>query len=464
MPTHHLAVTWREILTREYAAKIITLCMAVWLHAANSMLTATTMPSAVEEIGGLNLISWTFALYLMGSICAGASASLLVQKRGLRTTMIRAALLYTLGCGVCALAPNMPVVLIGRILQGLGGGGLVALVYISQDRFFPNRFVPKIVACISVVWMLSSFCGPVIGGAFATWGLWRYAYWAFALQALLLALAIRYLLRHEAKPEMGNPTARIPFVRLSFLATAILLVSMASADFDPVTSPLMVLLGCVALCFFVLRDKKATVGRMLPSNVTDLSQALGNGILTTLLLCLCIMSFLVYGPLILIKLYALTPLTAGFIVMLESIAWGCASIIFSGTRAENEPRLIRVGSSMVVFGLMGMSIALPHGPVWAIIGALIIGNSGFGMMWGFIIKRIIGAASTDDKDRTSSAIPITQQVGFALGAALSGLLANGLGFSESSSAQAVSVIAFWLFAGFVPVALIANGIAWRFTR
>jgi MFS family permease len=87
-------VRWSEILTREYASKLATLCLAIWLHAANSMLTATTMPSAIEEVGGLNLISWTFALYLMGSITAGASVSLLVVKFGLRSTMIRAALVY----------------------------------------------------------------------------------------------------------------------------------------------------------------------------------------------------------------------------------------------------------------------------------------------------------------------------------------------------------------------------------
>ena len=104
--------------------------------------------------------------------------------------MILAAMIYAIGCIVCALAPTMPVVLVGRLLQGLGGGGLVALVYISQDRFFPNRFVPKIVACISTVWMISAFLGPMIGGAFATWGEWRYAYWAFAFQALLLMIAI----------------------------------------------------------------------------------------------------------------------------------------------------------------------------------------------------------------------------------------------------------------------------------
>ena len=58
---------------------------------------------------------------------------------------------------------------------------------------------------------------------------------------------------------------------------------------------------------------------------------------------------------------------------------------------------------------------------------VILLNGGMGMMWGFIIKRIIGAAPRDEKDRTASLLPITQQTGFALGAALTGLIVNGLG-------------------------------------
>ena len=129
---------WADLLTREYATKIATLVLAVWLHASNSMLTSTTMPSAVSDIGGLNLLHWTFSLYLIGSIIAGASVGLLVVKSDIRTTMIQSALVYAVGSVIVALAPTMPVVLIGRILQGLGGGGLMGLVYIAQSRFFPN--------------------------------------------------------------------------------------------------------------------------------------------------------------------------------------------------------------------------------------------------------------------------------------------------------------------------------------
>ncbi len=455
------SVSWRELLTREYLPKLITLAMALWLHAANSMLTATTMPSAVEEIGGLNLISWTYALYLTGSITAAASISLILVKLGLRKTMIRSALVFTGACVVVAMAPNMPVLLVGRVFQGLGGGALIALVYVSQDRFFPNRFVPKTVAFLSLVWTLSAFSGPVIGGAFATAGEWRLAFWVFAAQGLLLIPAVHFLLGDSA-PKVDLKAQRIPIIRLSFLSASILLISMAGAYFDPLISPILTLLGCVSLVIFVIRDKSATSAQILPSDAFNPSHSISQGIGATFLLCISIMSFLVYGPLILIHLYQLTPLQAGFVVLLESLAWGSAAILFSGTHADSEPGLIKWGGGCVLVGLIAMSICFPRGLLWAVLVSVIIINGGYGMMWGFIIKRIIGAASMAEKDRASSLVPMTQQTGFAIGAAFSGLIANGFGLDESLAQEEIQAVAFWLFAGFVPLAAAGNILAWRF--
>jgi predicted MFS family arabinose efflux permease len=148
--------------------------------------------------------------------------------------------------------------------------------------------------------------------------------------------------------------------------------------------------------------------------------------------------------------------------LLESLAWGSAAILFAGVRHESEPGLIRVGGALVLLGLVAMAFVLPRGWLWSVVFAVIVMNGGFGMMWGFIIKRIVAAAAPADKDRTASLLPITQQIGFALGAALSGLVANSLAINGAPDAAEYRLIAFWLFAGFVPLALVGNLMLWRF--
>ena len=455
-------VGWREVMTREHLPRLLVMCLAIWLHAANTMLAATTLPEAVGEIGGLRLVSWAFALYLMGSIVAATAVSAHVARHGLRRTMLIATLVYTLGCVICASAPVMPVLLAGRTVQGLGGGALVALVYIAQDRFFPNRLVPRIIACLSVVWMMSALCGPLIGGAFATAGLWRAAFWSFALQGLILAAVVHALL---ARTERGSaPGARkVPAVRLVLVAGAILAISFAGAVHSAAAATALLAAGCLCLWRFAARDSAAAGrSRLLPGHATDLRHPVGCGLAMTFLLCLCMMSLVVYGPILLIRLYHLTPLEAGFIIVTESIGWTAGAFFLSGQAPAREGRLIRLGSALLLAGTAAQAWFVPQGPLWLVVVSAFLGNAGFGMIWGYVIKRVVANANREDRDRAGSMLPSVQQTAFALGAALTGIIANALAFDQMTRAEEFRMAAFWLFAGFVPPALLGNLIAWRF--
>ncbi|MCY4147931.1 MAG: MFS transporter [Gammaproteobacteria bacterium] len=462
-PAAATASSWSDLLDRRHLPLLLTLCLAMWLHATNSLLTATTMPSAVDELGGLNLISWTFSLYLMGSILAGATSSILVGRHGLRATMISATLIYAAGAVVCATAANMPVVLAGRTLQGLGGGCLVGTVFIAQSRFIQPEHVPRVVAMISAVYMIATFASPMIGGAFSTWASWRYAFWAFAIQAVLLAVIIRLMMRADESTTRRS-AARLPVIRLGLLAMAILMISAAGVKFHATYSPMLMISGFACIAVFVYRDAHSENDRMFPRSLADLRHRLTSGIMTILLLCLSVMSLTAYGPFILIELHGMTPFTAGLILMLESLAWGITALTFSSTPSKYEHLLIRFGSAFVLIGLVACAMVFPYGPVWLIAVSAMLSTGGFGMMWGFIIKRIQGASPKEEKDRASSLLPIAQQLGFALGAALCGLMANSLGLDAGLPADRIQTVAFWVFAGFIPLALCGNFTAWRFSR
>ena len=454
---------WREVLTREHLPRLLVLCLAIWLHAANTMLAATTLPDAVGDIGGVRLISWAFALYLMGSIVAATAVSAYVASAGLRRTMLVSTLVYILGCVICAVAPAMPVLLAGRTVQGLGGGALVALVFIAQHRFFPNRLVPRIVACLSVVWTASALSGPLVGGAFATAGLWRFAFWSFAFQGLVLVVLV-YPLLARARSDSALQARRIPLARLAFVAGAILAISFAGAGGSPAVATVLVLTGCTCLWLFVARDGAAPrCSRLLPGHATDFAHPVGCGMAMTFILGLCMMSFCVYGPILLIRLYELTPLEAGFVVVTESLGWCAGAFFLSGLGPAQERRVIRCGSVMLLTGIATQAWFMPHGPLGLIVVSAFFGNAGFGMMWGYVIKRVVDNVGPEDRDRAGSMLPSTQQTAYALGAALSGIIANGLGFDQMTRPEDLRTVAFWVFAGFVPPALLGTLIAWRFS-
>src|SRR5579859_469785 len=119
--------SWRDVAATGQLGKFLLLCLGVWLHAADSLLAATVMPAAVREIGGVQFINWALALYHLGSIVAAVTTGSITGRIGLRAGLVLAALLYALGCIASAVAPQIGLLLAGRLLQGLGGGGMMAL-------------------------------------------------------------------------------------------------------------------------------------------------------------------------------------------------------------------------------------------------------------------------------------------------------------------------------------------------
>jgi len=444
-------------------ARLALLCFAVWLHAASSLLAATTLPSAVREFGGGHLIGWAFALYLLGSIVAGSSTGKLMRFTGLRSGLSLAALLYLVGSLICAAAPGMNIVLAGRLIQGVGGGYLVALAYVAIRQWFEPKVLPKVMALISAIWSMSAFAGPLVGGTFATFGNWRMAFAAVAFQAaifIVLALVAAPNLAQQKNGERAN----IPFMRLGLICLSVLSVAIAGADVHLVQSSIFCALG-IGLFLIVLRlDSAHQQSRLFPSRPLNISNRVGAGLLLILSASIASMSFMVYGPIMLETIHKITPLAAGYMIAFESVCWGGAAVIVARFKTHNEALLIHIGTTFLTLALLGFAFVMDNGPIWLILFFAGMQGAGFGVMWAFVVKKITENAIEKEADETSSAIPTMQQIGFAFGAAAAGIVANSYGFGEDVTVETAQSAAFWIFIAFVPLAMVANLAGWRLAK
>ncbi|MBA3448606.1 MAG: MFS transporter, partial [Pseudaminobacter sp.] len=132
-------VDWRALWASGDLARFCFISLGILLHATNETMVATVMPAMVGELSGVQLVGWSLAVYEIGAIVAGAAAGRMVTYVPLRTNMMVAAVLYAIGALICATAPTMPVFLAGRVVEGLGGGALVALAFVSVERLFPKK-------------------------------------------------------------------------------------------------------------------------------------------------------------------------------------------------------------------------------------------------------------------------------------------------------------------------------------
>src|SRR5260221_5833185 len=154
---------WRELGDSGRLPQFILLCLGVWLHAADTLVTATIMPAVVEDIGGVAYVNWTISLYQIGSIVAGAATGALSRRLGLRRMLIAAPAVYALGCIANALTPDMAIMLIARLVQGFGGGAMVAVSYVAIPLLFPERLWTRLMAIVGVILGVAALCGPLIG-------------------------------------------------------------------------------------------------------------------------------------------------------------------------------------------------------------------------------------------------------------------------------------------------------------
>ncbi len=440
---------------------VAVLCLGVWLHAADSLLAATVMPSAVADIGGLSYIYWTIALYELGSIAAGFLAGLVALTFGLRHAMAGAALVYAAGCAASAVAPDMPTMLVGRLLQGLGGGWMMALCHVGMAQLFPERHWPKLLALISATWGVSALVGPLVGGAFATIGLWRGAFVAFGVQALVFAVLALVLFPAGKSGDMHD--AVLPWRRLFTVSAGVLIILAAGVRPEPVSAFVLVAVGFGLLLVALRLDGRGSV-RLLPPRPFDVTKPWGAGYLMVFVLSAATVSFTVYGPLLMEALYGVTPFTAGLMIAVESVSWTIAAIVFVNAGPKLEPWLIRLGGLAIAGGVLGFALVMRNGPLSALLPWAILQGAGFGMAWAFIIRRIVSSFGQAERERASSAAPTLQMLGYAVGSALSGIVANMSGLGQGTTPEAVDAAAFWVFAAFLPLAAVGVWAAWRLSR
>lgn len=123
-----IAIWWNRSI------RSLTLVGGVALHAINVFIATTILPTVVADIGGMDYYAWNTALFVTASILGSALVPKLLSQTGPRNAYLVAAIIFAAGTLACGLAPSMPAMLAGRVVQGLGGGMMLALSYAMIDQ------------------------------------------------------------------------------------------------------------------------------------------------------------------------------------------------------------------------------------------------------------------------------------------------------------------------------------------
>src|SRR5579872_6416147 len=156
---------------------LLSLMLTMFLAALDQTIVATALPTIGRQFRDVSSLSWVITAYLLASTAVAPVFGTLSDIYGRRGMIITSMSLFVVGSILCAIAPNMPILIIARGLQGLGGGGILPLVQTVIADVVTPRERGQYQAYFSGVWMAAGIGGPILGGVFAEHLHWSMIFW-----------------------------------------------------------------------------------------------------------------------------------------------------------------------------------------------------------------------------------------------------------------------------------------------
>jgi MFS family permease len=460
-PTPLDAAGWLSLFRNGNAAVSVVITGGVAIHALSMRVVSTALPLVVAEIGGLRFFAWTTTVAIVSAIWGAAFAASLARSRGLRDAYRITLVLFAAGSMVCAIAPTMGLFLVGRLLQGLGGGLLTALAYTTIRRTFPENLRTRAIVLLSGIWGVAAFSGPVLGGVLAGWGLWRWAFWMDAPIALAVGLMAEFTLPKstEPNPDRVGGQARIVCTRLALLAGSALAVSIGGVSGDALSSGIGLVMG-TALLIGLLRVEQAPAGvgnpfRLLPSGAYRPGNILG-AVSLTMALMVGTTTAVLYLPYLATEVGGYSPVIGGYLSALISLSWTAGAFVSASAEGKRAERSIVCGPAALTLGLFGVGGAVAFGSFPIVAAALVLVGGGVGIAWAHLGHLMMAHAKETERDVSSAFISTNQMIAQSFASALAGMIANLAGFGDPmlGTAGVVGSVA-WLFLSFALIAAIS---------
>lgn len=209
---------------REKNAIIAGVLLSMLLAALDQTIVAPAMPTIGGTLGHAEYVPWIVTAYLLSATAMAPLYGKISDIHGRRPTLYAAIAIFVLGSIVCALAPSMLVLIFGRVLQGIGGGGLFALSQTVIGDLVPPRERARYAAWISGTWAVASIAGPLLGGYFAGHLHWSLIFWinlplaAFAIMILYRPLKKLVTVRREHRLDVAGAILLVVATGLMLLA------------------------------------------------------------------------------------------------------------------------------------------------------------------------------------------------------------------------------------------------------
>ncbi|QIJ62992.1 MFS transporter [Streptomyces sp. JB150] len=454
------------VLGRSYRALSIGIVSVVVLIAFEATAVGTAMPVAARELDGVSLYAFAFSAYFTTSLFGMVLAGQWSDRRGPLSPLTCGIAAFAAGLLLSGTAGAMWLFILGRAVQGFGGGLVIVALYVVVGRAYPERLRPAIMAAFAAGWVVPSIVGPLAAGTVTEHLGWRWVFVGIPVLVVFpLALALPQIRRRAGGPVDGSKDAASFDARRIRLALGISLgaglLQYAAQDLRW----LSLLPGAAGTALLV----PAVLG-LLPRGTYRAARGLPSVVLLRGVAAGSFIAAESFVPLMLVTQRGLTPTLAGFSLAAGGATWALGSWVQSRSRVEPyRDRLMTLGMVLVAAAIAAApSVLIEAVPVWTVAVAWGFGCFGMGLVISSTSVLLLHLSAPEEAGSNSAALQISDGLSNVIllaagGAAFATLGGGTVAHSTTEAAGAAShPVAF--AAVFLPMAAVALLGAWVTTR
>ncbi|MEU3772668.1 MFS transporter [Streptomyces sp. NPDC032472] len=458
------------ILASAYRTLSFGMISCIFLIAFEATAVGTAMPVAARELDGVGLYAFAFSAYFTTSLFGMVLSGQWCDRQGPLRPLAVGIGAFAAGLVCSGTASLMGVFVLGRAVQGFGGGLVIVALYVVVSRAYEERLRPAIMAAFAASWVVPSIVGPLAAGTVTEHFGWRWVFLGIPVLVVVpLAVALPAIRRSASGPvDPDAPPAAFDRRRIRLalgISVGAGLLQYAAQDLRwlsllPAAAGAGLLVPAV---LGLLPRGTYRARRGLPAVVLLRGVAAGSFIAAE--------SFV---PLMLVTQRGLSPTLAGFSLALGGLTWAGGSWIQSkGRVAPYRERLMVLGMVMVAAAIAGApAVLVPWVPVWTLALAWGVGCLGMGLVIGSTSVLLLKLSAPEEAGANSAALQISDALanvvllaagGAAFAALGGGAVGAGHAVSDAAGGAGASHPAAFVIV-FLPMAAVALVGAWVATR
>lgn len=395
---------------------------ATFMAAIEGTIVATAMPSIVATLGDFELFSWVFTAYLLTQAATIPVYGKLADLFGRKPVLFLGIGIFLVGSLLCGFARSMTALVIFRVLQGIGAGGVMPVSQTVVADLYRGEERARMQGYISMTFGSAAILGPIVGAALVEHLGWPSVFWV-NIPLGIVAVIMLALMLHES---VERRKVRIDYLGSILMTGGTTCLMFALVQVTTLGWPMLAGLVLLAVAAFVLLlvHERQTPEPILPPRLWR-NRFVATGNVNSGLCGAIVMGIIGFLPAYVEGVLGRSAFVAGLTLMAVSAFWSVGGFVAGRMMLRWPYRAVAVcGGVMVVCGSVLMTLLDPaRGPVWAIAGSLASGF-GMGLANNCMVVAIQANAAWSERGVATSSIVYTRIVGQAVGTAAGGGLLN----------------------------------------